>query len=70
MADIKQAAKWISEGRIVRRANCPDCEYSIEPNSKWDAIMYRSPRIAGATFVRMATTHTADLLADDWEIAE
>ena len=70
MADIKQAAKWMREGKIVRRSDFPDCEYRVDPKSNWDAIMYRSPRIAGSEFVRMATTHTADLLADDWEIAD
>ena len=70
MADIRQAANWMREGMIVRRASRPDCEYSIAPNSHWDAVLYRSPRIAGKEFVRMATCHTEELLAEDWELAD
>ena len=60
MADIKQAAKWMNEGRPVRR-----------PQSEDDGI-YEASSIGH--FVERNTEDkawltTEDLLADDWEIA-
>ena len=66
MSDIKQAAKWLQEGRRVRRPTCdPKSFFYINPGS--DFIHYNS------TLLRRHLSdalETSDLLADDWEIAE
>lgn len=67
MADIKQAAKWMQEGKKVRRlANCDEgsffcCGYTNH------FIHYQSRPLGRAIEDAMETD---DLLADDWVIAE
>lgn len=62
MADIQQAAKWLMEGKRVRR---PDWPY----NDKSDAIYRREHsyellgRVGSMCWLN-------NLLADDWEIVE
>lgn len=65
MADIKQAAKWMLRNKKVRRKS--------EPDEIFDASTY----FGGAVFVSrceqvsvFARMKLAQLLADDWEIAE
>ena len=58
MADIKQAAKWMQEGKTVRREGANWAVRSIRGGYTV------SPR--GNTVACMVD----DLLADDWEIAE
>lgn len=63
MADIKQAAKWMIDGKHVRRRG-------------W-AVTYATP-LGGGKVALMEDREVArdayfwanDLLADDWEIAE
>ena len=61
MADIKQAAEWMRQGKKVRRAESLDgCSYMLSKHS---------------IRVVFNDEHTAiffndDLLADDWEICE
>jgi hypothetical protein len=61
MADIKQAAKWMQDRKHVRRAG-------DEPKYVWERGrgIYRGNEDEGEV---MAFT-SADLLAEDWEIAE
>lgn len=60
MADIKQAAKWIDEGHVVRRA-----PWLYE--GRWDGI--RKANTPDGLMGRVGL-NLSDLLADDWEIAE
>lgn len=64
MADIKQAAKWMQEGKRVRRPSWPRYEY-LEANGDDRPVMYwrRFKESARVPCLR-------DLLADDWEIAD
>lgn len=65
MADIKQAAKWLKEGKKVRRSfYVPDCwiEYDCLQNT-W--LHYIPDGIMPGMLLQMD-----DLLADDWEISE
>ena len=66
MADIKQAAKWISEGRRVTRKGwaCPSI-LRLRLKSR-AGIVWEQPN----RNTRMADLDVNDLLADDWEIAE
>jgi predicted nucleic acid-binding Zn ribbon protein len=68
MADIKQAARWLNEGKQVCSFQCG--MYDGDTAYKRDGcgeIMYRIPR--RKTDVEMIFTPTI-LLADDWAIAE
>jgi hypothetical protein len=58
MADIKQAAKWMQEGKVVRRAEIPYWE--IYQGDRTGHVMN------GAN--DDAQFRPDDLLADDWEI--
>lgn len=64
MADIKQAAKWMREGKRVRRNGWHHC-YREERGQIVDDGLghtdYQGYEI---------DTCTSDLLADDWEIAD
>lgn len=68
MADIKQAAKWMQEGKHVRRPEIAGCLYG-----DWD------DKDLFTGFIGQITEEgheypwgmsLRDLLADDWEIAE
>ena len=61
MADIKQAAKWMQEGRRVKR---PDERDGVALRCRTNGWLSRSA--AG----KNPALHVTDLLADDWEIAE
>lgn len=69
MADIKQAAKWMQEGKQVRR---PDCDGTIScgeaqgPN-RFIAVFENGKR---SRDFRLVPFNCEDLLADDWEISE
>ena len=64
MADIKQAAKWLREGKTVRRtAN----NYELYAhNGREDSIVFHERNQAVDTAVFLI----GDLLAEDWEIAQ
>ena len=64
MANILQAAKWMQEGKRVRRPQwIPDGVRSEEPvTNQFSAIVW-------ADDGRLADIGCVDLLADDWEIA-
>lgn len=70
MADIKQAAKWMKEGRDVTRKDWNDDpeNETNETLSYWQVSDKPHAPInenhGGHPFVRVE-----DLLADDWEIA-
>lgn len=70
MADIKQAAKWMQEGQLVRR---PILDRSISIGQKLGTAQFRWIRVMEngklARDGRTACFITDDLLADDWEIA-
>jgi hypothetical protein len=64
MADIKQAAKWLGEGRTVSRA-----EYA----SEWWVSAFMPNLLQLDICSADGPDHQLDcqdLLADDWEIAE
>ena len=65
MADIKQAAKWMQDGKTVRRSD--------EPHRLWrnDGNGWLEIRGTGSDHLwRKEQWHNNDLLSDDWEIAE
>jgi hypothetical protein len=73
MADIKQAAKWMQEGKRVRRANpnYPEGLANYGPES-----LIAGPA-QGLQDVLLCSCHgypksirMESLLADDWELAE
>lgn len=61
MADIKQAAKWLSEGKTVRR---PEWPYE----GKYDAV-YCKPNSHELQGRVGSLCWLHNLLADDWELA-
>ena len=63
MADIAQAAKWMREGREVRR---PDWGRFRVRYSEEDGLTIRTPHTRLVSY----RIPLDDLLADDWEIAE
>ena len=66
MADIKKAAKWLQEGKQVRRPTC-DQKSFFYTNEGCDFIHYSSTLLG----INISDAlETSDLLADDWEIAE
>ena len=73
MADIKQAAKWMQEGRTVRRTSAFSLaiwrenytiEYADDP-LKWDEDARED---ANPDDFEDAVFDCEDLLADDWEL--
>lgn len=69
MASITQAARWINEGKRVRRAAMPTWIIS----GKKRAVRYlehRLGRMLSANDGFMPKFTTADILAQDWEIVE
>ncbi len=60
MSDIKQAAKWIDEDKVVKRA-----AWLYE--GKWDGLRkaHTPTGLLGRTGLDLE-----DLLAEDWEIAD
>ena len=76
MADIKQAAKWMLEGKSVRRAGWPKGELVVYTErsptqlimvSTIASVFVRTDQIpsSGSLSLRLES-----LLAGDWEIAE
>jgi hypothetical protein len=65
MADIKQAAKWLSEGKIVRRnSEFGDSTVRYKYDGDW-FVCYD-----GETEFEEGMISLSDLLTDDWEIAK
>lgn len=60
MADVIQAAKWIREGKVVKR---PHWLYA----GRWDGV--RESESKPGELMGRITMSLEDLLADDWEIA-
>ena len=58
MADIKQAAKWMDEGKRVRR---PDWFGNLSCYTQGKRIIYSNKE--------RYEMYIPDLLADDWELA-
>jgi|GEM_PF-3495460 hypothetical protein len=65
MADIKQAAKWMQEGKRVRRPKWPPLYWWLIPK-RFPVVQLHSPK--GAT--QDAMMGADELLAEDWEIDE
>jgi hypothetical protein len=65
MSDIKQAAKWMQEGKRVHHKGSLAVAF-INENEVVKAIIVVHPVIQEHCYVFTC----ADLLADDWEIAE
>ena len=63
MADIKQAAEWMREGKKVRRS--PWVSKSVFCMKKDESLQWRYGKEALPLRVTME-----ELLADDWRIAE
>lgn len=71
MADIKQAAEWLREGKLVRRPYL-DKHFSLEASQstffpRWIMVCEGGHFTADK---RHAPFTVEDFLADDWEIAE
>jgi hypothetical protein len=56
MADIKQAAKWMEEGKKV-----------IRTYNGWDKFVFWESA-GGSVYLDNDTLFLEDLIADDWEI--
>ncbi len=73
MADIKQAAKWIQEGKDARRRawhpNVPawTLEDDAMTDEEWTSITQRHD---GKHNMKCDLLCIGDLLADDWELPE
>lgn len=63
MADIKQAAKWVAQGKDVERASA-DKTWWLTP---WYPLR-GTFQVVEAGSVRKSELNCNDLLADDWEI--
>lgn len=68
MADIKQAAKWMQEGRKVRRSTRSFIWQDWKGRKRPYAV--RLIRRADGINIHAANFGIEDILADDWEIAE
>jgi hypothetical protein len=64
MADIKQAATWMNEGKEVTRQGK---KWRFRKATSGDIILGEVP---GLDYYRTAVIFTEDLLAEDWEVAE
>ena len=63
MADIKQAAKWMQEGRTVKRSS----------TERYWCVPWEPHRFSYSVCCADGGEHTldfSDLLADDWELAD
>jgi hypothetical protein len=67
MADIKQAAKWLNEGRAIRRNSWFEDLPSIVQTSFGYSIHWES---FGDIPMRPKLMITEDLLAGDWELSK
>jgi len=63
MADIKQAARWLKEGKAVRLSSMDEGERFIAVEMGFIEFRDRKSRHAHDML------EVIDLLADDWEIA-
>jgi len=81
MADIKQAAKWMQEGKTVRRMDWADTNPKLRITAIPVEVVYDIPESgygSGRDCVVVNANRqefsmlfsTQALLADDWEIAE
>ena len=74
MADIKQAAIWMYEGKAVRRHNWPDGEFAIytEMSPTQMAYVVTKPKaLVGADpAYKELRMRLESVLAEDWEIAD
>jgi hypothetical protein len=78
MADIKQAAKWMQKGKIVRSAGdnlLPHTVFRVREIALESArIYYRDPKhtfpVGDLSWERCWGFGIVDIQADDWEIFE
>jgi hypothetical protein len=68
MSDIKQAAKWMQEGKRVRRPRL-DRTISIGKIEGWIRVYVRGV-VRPLDMQESAPFGIEDLIAEDWEIAE
>ncbi len=62
MADIKQAARWMHEGKLVKRVSWGTSPVRLHVCNPWEKVKDDFDRIADFTAL--------ELMAEDWEIAE
>lgn len=62
MADIKQAAKWMQGGEVVKRTSWGGSPVRLHVCNPWEKVMDDLEREADFTAL--------ELLADDWEVVE
>jgi len=65
MADIKQAAKWMQEGKAVRRPYFVPGKTLFGPYGVVYGVHGTAPKDN-----EWAEFHTQDLLANDWEVSD
>jgi len=73
MADIKQAAKWMEEGKQVRRLTpfvCRENQFSVGIIGPPGNFSAKGGVVVGAAPHKIPVFSIEALLADDWEIAE
>ena len=62
MADIKQAAKWMQEGKVVHRSSWGGSPVKLHVCYPWEKV--RDDQEKSSMF------SAVELLAEDWEISE
>ena len=73
MADIKQAAKWMQDGKRVKRPhNARDISVGITPNENMVPLGLVVVFVGGVQRPNQdsAPFCVKDLLADDWQLAD
>lgn len=66
MADIKQAAKWMEQGKTVTRND----GYNLKADNQGDGLLMVECFDSDSGDELKYTIFVDDLLADDWEVVE
>jgi hypothetical protein len=66
MASIQQAAKWMQEGKSVRRASWFEFN-NLQTFKTTEDVIWQTEHGTSATVPQLRTT---DVLAEDWELAD
>lgn len=70
MADIKQAAKWMAEGQMVRRESPLPLTADGKVTKAWAIAFDENNLLVEAQTGYPVWISASSLLADDWEIAD
>ena len=73
MADIKQAAKWMQRGKVVRRKAWPVLQVKASTGRESDSCEHGWSRGCVIDAVRPRVENpldVGDLLAEDWEVVK